>query len=55
MNDPKPGQAGHDCEPLGYLDEADYHEEHNDDFASGDENASLSLAQAMMHKPCIEQ
>lgn len=55
MNDPKPGQAGHDCEPLGYLEEADYYEEHNDDFALGDENASLSLAHAIMHKPCIEQ
>lgn len=30
MNGPKPGMAGHDCEPLGYLEEADYHEEHNE-------------------------
>ena len=26
MNDPKPGQAGHGCDGLGYLEEADYHE-----------------------------
>lgn len=31
MNDPKPGMAGHDSDGLGYLEEADYHEEHNDD------------------------
>ena len=30
MNDPKPGQAGHDQEPLGYLEEADYYEEHDE-------------------------
>lgn len=30
MNDPKPGQAGYDQEPLGYLEEADYHEEHEE-------------------------
>jgi hypothetical protein len=47
MKDPKPGMAGHDCEPLGYLEEADYHEEHNDDFAPADDNEPLSLAQAI--------
>lgn len=31
MKDPKPGQAGHDCDPLGYLEEADYNEEYNSD------------------------
>lgn len=30
MNDPKPGMAGHDVEPLGYLEEADYYEEHDE-------------------------
>ena len=42
MNDPKPGMAGHDSEPLGYLEEADYHEEHNDDFAPGGEKLPVS-------------
>ena len=31
MNDPKLGMAGHDVETLGYLEEADYYEEHNDE------------------------
>ena len=54
MNDPKPGMAGHDCEPIGYLEEADYHEEHNDDFAPGDDNEPLSLAEAMTHYSCTK-
>lgn len=31
MKDPKPGMAGHDGCQYGYLEEADYHEEHNSD------------------------
>jgi len=31
MTDPKPGSAGWGHPPMGYLEEADYHEEHNDD------------------------
>lgn len=30
MNNPKPGQAGYDQEPLGYLEESDYYEEHEE-------------------------
>lgn len=46
MSDPKPGMAGHDRDPLGYLEEADYHEEHDDDFAPGDENSPVSCQEA---------